>query len=190
MTTLRLISLDDAVVLPGMSVTMSVDVGGDARVFLIPRQDKGFAKVGVVAEVGERTSGGRHGLVNLTALHRGLPGAARSGQDGVLRVDVEERPDTVTPGTTTRELEREYRAVVEELLELRGDDGRVSAFLRSVTHPGALADTTGYAPDLTFAQRLQLLEALDVAERLSLALQFQRERLAERRVRKRIQDDV
>jgi len=90
----------------------------------------------------------------------------------------------------TRELEREYRAVVEELLELRGDDGRVSAFLRSVTQPGALADTTGYAPDLTFAQRLQLLEALDVVERLSLALQFQRERLAERRVRKRIHDDV
>jgi ATP-dependent Lon protease len=190
MTTLRLISLDDAVVLPGMSVAMSVDVGDDARVFLIPRQDKGFAKVGVVAEVGERTAGGRHGFVNLTPLHRGLPGAARSGQDGVLRVDVEERPDPVTPGTMTRELEREYRAVVEELLELRGDDGRVSAFLRSVTQPGALADTTGYAPDLTFAQRLQLLEALDVVERLSLALQFQRERLAERRVRKRIHDDV
>ena len=26
----------------------------------------------------------------------------------------------------TRELEREYRAVVEEILELRGDDGRIS----------------------------------------------------------------
>ena len=46
----------------------------------------------------------------------------------------------------TRELEREYRAVVEEILELRGDDGRIAAFLRSITEPGALADTAGYSP--------------------------------------------
>ena len=52
--------------------------------------------------------------------------------------------------TLTRELEREYRAVVEEILELRGDDGRISAFVRSITHPGALADTAGYSPDLNF----------------------------------------
>ena len=38
--------------------------------------------------------------------------------------------------------------MVEEILELRGDDGRVSAFLRSISEPGALADTSGYSPDL------------------------------------------
>ena len=80
--------------------------------------------------------------------------------------------------------------MVEEILELRGDDGRISAFVRSITEPGALADTAGYSPDLNFAQKLQLLETLDVVERLTLALQFQRERLAELQVRKRIRDDV
>ena len=97
----------------------------------------------------------------------------------MLRVDVDERPDQVPPAHLTRELEREYRAVVDEILELRGDDGRISAFVRSITSPGALADTAGYSPDLNFAQKLQLLETLDVVERLKLALQFQQERLAE-----------
>src|SRR5262249_12245475 len=43
---------------------------------------------------------------------------------------------------------------------------------------------------LSFAQKVQLLETFDVVERLNLALQFQRERLAELQVRKRIHDDV
>src|SRR5207245_4770235 len=50
--------------------------------------------------------------------------------------------------------------------------------------------TAGYSPDLTFDQKLELLEALDVVERLRLALRLQQERLAELRVRKRIRDEV
>ena len=109
----------------------------------------------------------------------------------MLRVDFESasRPCAGRPALT-RELEREYRAVVDEILELRGDDGRIRAFVRSITDAGALADTAGYSPDLNFTQKLQLLETFDVVERLKLALQFQRERLAELQVRKRIRDDV
>ena len=105
-------------------------------------------------------------------------------------VDVEEKPDVTPPRSRTLELEREYRAVVHEILELRGDDGRVAAFVRSITEPGALADTAGYSPDLTFAQKVELLQTLDVVERLTLALRLQRERLAELQVRKRIREDV
>src|SRR4029079_9928337 len=64
------------------------------------------------------------------------------------------------------------------------------AFVRSISEAGALADTAGYSPDLNFTQKRQLLETLDVVERLKLALQLQRERLAELQVRKRIHDDV
>jgi ATP-dependent Lon protease len=110
--------------------------------------------------------------------------------DGRLFVEVEERSDPVPVDGRTRNVEREYRAVVEEILELRGDDGRVSAFLRSITEPGALADTSGYSPDLSYEQRVALLQTLDVTERLELALGYQRERLAEMQVRKRIRDDV
>jgi ATP-dependent Lon protease len=110
--------------------------------------------------------------------------------DGRLFVEVEEHPDEVPVDGRTRNLEREYRAVVEEILELRGDDGRIQAFVRSITEPGVLADTSGYSPDISYENKVELLQTLDVTERLELALKFQRERLAELQVRKRIREDV
>src|SRR5205814_10124201 len=55
---------------------------------------------------------------------------------------------------------------------------------------GALADPSGYSPDLNYEQKVNLLLTLDVTERLELALGYQRERLAELQVRKRIREDV
>ncbi len=191
MSRLRLVPLDDAVVFPGMSVTLPIDVGTDQRVLLVPRQGSAYARVGVVAEVSERVQMQGHGFaVSLLGVHRAVPGAAAADETGVLRVDVEEHPDVAPAPTLTRELEREYRAVVDEILGLRGDDGRISAFVRSITHPGALADTAGYSPDLDAAQKIALLETLDVVERLQLAIRFQQDRLTELVVRKRIRDDV
>jgi ATP-dependent Lon protease len=186
-----LVPLEDIVVFPNMNVTLTVDVGSEERVLLVPRHDNDYAGVGTVAEVTDRVrlpGGGR--AVALNGLHRGVAGAAETDARGRLRVQVEERPDPEESGARMRELETEYRAVVEEILELRGDDGRISAFVRSITEPGALADTAGYAPDLTFEQKVQLLETLDVRERLELATQFQRERLTEMQVRRRIREDV
>src|SRR5262245_53518124 len=191
MTRLMLVSLDDMVVFPGMTVTLPLDAGNDKHVLLVPRRGNEYAKVGVVAEVTERVQlPGRGAAASLTGLHRGVPGAAQTGRDGLLRVDVEEHPDTTPAPSFTRELERDYRAVVEEILELRGDDGRLSAFVRSITQPGALADTAGYSPDFNVAQKIELLETLDVVERLKLALRLQRERLTELHVRKRIRNEV
>src|SRR5205823_753752 len=126
----------------------------------------------------------------LAGSHRGVIGAAASDSQGRLRVDVEERPDDEPRTGRVKELELEYRAVVEEILELRDADERVGAFLRSIVEPGALADTCAYSPDLSFAQRVELLETVDVVERLELALRLQRERLAELQVRRRIREDV
>jgi ATP-dependent Lon protease len=191
MPRLLLIPLEDTVVFPGMEATLPVDPGDETQVFLVPRHESDYATVGVVAEVGERMRlPGRIRAVQLSALHRGIAGAAQSDPQGRLWVDVEERPDETPPPSKTRELEREYRAVVEEILELRGDDGRVSAFVRSITEPGALADTSGYAPDLTYEQKVELLQTVDVIERLGFALELQRGRLAELQIRKRIREDV
>jgi ATP-dependent Lon protease len=191
MPTYRLIPLDDTVLFPHMQATLPVEVGSDARVFVVPRHGTDYARVGVVAEVQERLQlPGGASAVSLGGLHRGVAGAAQPGRDGSLRVEVEERPDVAPPRARTAELEREYRAIVYEILELRGDDGRVRAFVRSITDPGALADTSGYSPDFTFEQKVDLLQTLDVAERLALAVKLQRERLAELQVRKRIREDV
>jgi ATP-dependent Lon protease len=191
LSTLLLVPLDDIVVFPNMNVTVTVDVGDEERVFLVPRHQGEYAKVGTVAEVDEliRLPGGGR-AVNLAGLHRGIAGAAHTDPDGNLRVEVEERPDEEPPGAQTRELEREYRATVEVILELRGDDGRIASFVRSIRETGTLADTVAYAPETTFEQKIELLEALDVVERLGIALRLQRERLAEMQVRKRIRDDV
>ncbi len=62
--------------------------------------------------------------------------------------------------------------------------------MRSISETGALADTTGYSPDITFEQKVKLLETVDVRARLELALELQRERLALMQVRQRIQEDV
>jgi ATP-dependent Lon protease len=192
-TRLLLVPLDDVVVFPGMSVTLAVDTGDEDRVLLVPRHEQEFANVGTVAEVADRVRlpGGAR-AVALQGLHRGIAGAAHTMPDGRLYVEVEERPDATgqTLDGRTRNLEREYRAVVEEILELRGDDGRVSAFLRGIMEPGALADTSGYSPDLSYEQKVELLQLTDITARLELALRLQRERLAELQVRKRIREDV
>jgi ATP-dependent Lon protease len=190
-TLLRLVPLDDAVVFPGMDVTLPLAIGEEAQVLLVPRHGNHYAKVGVIAKVVERVRmPGRTQAVALSALHRAVVGAAQPGSDGELRAYVEEHPDVLPPPAKTHDLEREYRAVVNEILELRGDDGRLAAFLRSITGAGALADTAGYAPDLTYEQKVSLLEELDVTDRLRLALELQRGRLAELQVRKRIREDV
>jgi ATP-dependent Lon protease len=188
---LLLVPLEDTVVFPGMTVTLTVDVGDEDLVLLVPRHESEYAKVGTVAEVADRVRlpGGAR-AVALTGLHRAVIGAAHTDSQGRLRVEVDERPDENPPPVQTRELEREYRAVVEEILELRNADERISAFLRSITEAGALADTVAYAPDITFENRVELLEKVDVVERLEYALGLQRERLAEYQVRRRIREDV
>ncbi len=174
-----------------MDVTLPVSVGSESRVLLVPREDGRFASVGVVAEVGQalRLPGGVR-AVTLKGLHRAVAGSAHPDQEGNLRVEVDERPDENPPRSQTIELEKEYRAVVAEILDLRGDDGRIASFVRAIEEVGTLADTCGYSPDLTFAQKVEILETFDVKERLRRALDLQRERLTELQLRKRIREDV
>jgi ATP-dependent Lon protease len=188
---LLLIPLEDSVVFPNMSATLAIDTGDEERVLLVPVHEGEYARVGTVAEVTDvlRLPGGGH-AVALQGLHRGVAGAASTGADGRLRVEVDEQPDENPPRVRTAELEREYRATVEEILELRDADPRVRDFVRAISDAGALADTTGYAPDVGFAEKVELLEAVDIVERLELALRIQRERLAELQVRRRIREDV
>jgi ATP-dependent Lon protease len=191
LSNLLLIPLEDSVVFPNMSVTLAVDVGEAERVFLVPVHEGEYASVGTVAEVSEtmRLPGGGS-AVTLSGLHRGVAGAASTGPDGRLRVEVTEHIDEEPPRVQTAELEREYRAVVEEILELRDADARIREFVRAISGAGALADTSAYAPDISFADKVELLETIDVVERLKLSLRLQTERLAELQVRRRIREDV
>src|SRR5262249_58436977 len=115
----------------GMTAHLAGDGAADARVRVGPRHESVYAKVGTVAEVVERgrLPGGAQ-VATLTGLHRALIGAAETGAGGRLYVEVEERPEETPAPIRTRELETEYRAVVQEILELREADPRIGEFLR------------------------------------------------------------
>ncbi len=191
---LLLVPVDDTVVFPDMTISLPIDVDvevGD-RVLLVPRDEDGvYANVGVIAdvtEIGRLPRGGRAAVI--TGGDRGVPGVAKTGADGRLYVPVQPHPDERPPRARTAEAEREYRAIVEEIIEIRGIDARVSQFVRAITDAGTLADTAGYSPDLRHDQKVQILETLDVEARLALAIELQREVLAELQVRRRIRDDI
>src|SRR3989440_2131055 len=198
---LPLLPLTSGVVLPGMVVTMAVesdDAGsalaaaraGDGRLILVPRFDNGrYASVGTVATVetaGELPSGLR--AVVVRGLQRARVGAGVAGTGSALWVQVEPVDDPI-PSDRANELAREYRAVVENVLEYRGA-GQIAEALRGITDPGAMADTAGYSPDLSFEQKVDVLETLDTEERLAKVTAWARETLAELELRQRIRSDV
>jgi ATP-dependent Lon protease len=190
---LLLVPVDDTIVFPDMTVSLPIDdVSVGERILLVPRDEHGvYANVGTIVEVTELARlprGGQAAVLSGDA--RGVPGVARTGPDGRLYVPVERHPDENPPRAHTASAEREYRAIVEEIIELRSIDSRVSAFVRSIDKAGSLADTAGYSPDLTHAQKVRVLEALDVEDRLAIAIELQREVLAELQVRRRIRDDI
>src|SRR5437763_15419348 len=104
---LILVPLDDIVVFPNMSATLTIDVGDEERVLLVPRHGDEFATVGTVAGGIDRVRlpGGAR-AVELMGLHRGIAGAARNGLRGELREDVHERPADVADDGRTHERDR------------------------------------------------------------------------------------
>jgi len=126
MEKLRLVALDEVVVFPGMTVTLSTDAGHEKQVFLVPRKGSEYARVGV--DVSERARIPGRGTASLvTGRERAIAGAATSDSEGVLRVEVQRRPDETSPRSRFADIEREYRAVVGEILEIRGDVMKESA---------------------------------------------------------------
>src|ERR687885_112386 len=98
METMLLIPVDDSVVFPGMAVTLTIDVGDEEQVLLVPRKGEEFASVGTVAEVAERARlpGGGGGAPLPRA---GRPAAARGGlPPGPPAPGGGRPPPTPTPG--------------------------------------------------------------------------------------------
>src|SRR2546423_3360670 len=199
---LPLLPLNSGVVLPGMVVTMAVESNeadaalsaakaGDGRLILVPRLDSGrYANVGTIAAIenaGELPSGLR--AVVVRGLQRARVGVGVPGTGSALWVQVEPVDDDVAPSDRALELAREYRAVVENVLEYRGA-GQIAEALRGITDPGAMADTAGYSPDLSFEQKVEVLETVDLEARLAMVLAWQREVLADLALRDRIRTDV
>jgi ATP-dependent Lon protease len=157
---------------------------------LVPRQESRYARVGTVAQIEEmgRTPGGVQALV-IRGLHRALIGSGVAGTGDAIWVQIEPRPDPDDVGERAHSLAREYRATIENIVEARGVP-QVAEFLRGIDNPGALADMAGYSPDLTFDQKIEVLETLDVEARLEKVLGWTKDILAEVTLKDKIRSEV
>ena len=198
--TLPLLPLKSGVVLPGMVFTMALESGeskaaveaarsAGGRLLLVPHIEGRFASVGVVAEVMEEGDlpGGLPAVV-VRGDARAVIGTGVPGTGDALWVEAEPLAEA-EPTAAVNELAREYRAVLENILHSRGA-GRIAAQLREISEPSRLADVSGYSPDLSLTQKVQVLETLDVEERLRLVLGWARDTLADLALRERIKTDV
>ena len=197
---LPILQLDDVVVLPGMTVTLAVEgdtqraavaaaQNGNRLLLLVPHVGGVYSSIGTVAQVvesGKLPTGADVSIFK--GMHRARIGSGQSDVGGALWVQVEPLPDG-EPTERSRELAREYRALIENLLESRGA-GRVIDAVRSVRDPGHLADLAGYSPDLSVEQRVEVLEAIDVEERLSKLIVWTKDILADASVREKIRTEV
>jgi ATP-dependent Lon protease len=198
--TLPLLPLKSGVILPGMVFTMALE-SSEARVaveaarsagghlLLVPHIEGRYSNVGVIAEVMEEGSlpGGLDAIV-IRGDQRATIGTGVPGTGDALWVEAEPIDDgESTPAVV--ELAREYRAVLENILLSRGAR-QVAAQLREITEPGRLADVAGYSPDLSLAQKVEVLEMIDVEARLRLVLGWARDTLADLTLRDRIKNDV
>jgi ATP-dependent Lon protease len=199
---LPLLPLTAGVVLPRMVVTLTletqearaaVDAARSAgeTLLLVPRAENGaYARVGTVAVIEEmgQTPGGVQALV-IRGLHRALIGSGVAGTGEAIWVQAEAQPDPDKASERAEELAREYRATLENIIEAR-DVPQVAEFLRGIDEPGALADMAGYSPDLSFEQKIEVLETLDVEQRLEKVLAWAKDTLAQLALRDKIRSEV
>jgi ATP-dependent Lon protease len=199
--TLPLVPLTAGVVLPHMVVTLAVDNpetraavaaarSGDNLVLLVPKVEDRYARVGTIAQVedaGKLPSGIEAAIIR--GLHRGIIGSGVAGTGEAIWVQAQPAPDPEEFSDAVQDLAREYRATIESIVESRGAPA-VAEFLRGISHPGAMADTSGYSPDLSLEQKVEILETIDVEERLNKVLAWARDTLAETSLKDKIRSEV
>jgi ATP-dependent Lon protease len=215
---LPILALDDDVVLPGMVVPLdlsdadvrtAVDAAqaatsdrvpgsgirsvtseaGKAKVLLVPRQDGRYGSVGtvgVIEQVGRMPKGRAVAVVRGSGRVR--VGSATTGPGAALWVEASVLPD-VAPTEDISDVVHEYKGLLSAILQQRGAWQMVDS-VQQVDDVSALADLAGYAPYLSVAQKVILLETPDVAARVRQALTWAKEHLAELDVSETIRKDV
>jgi len=196
-----LLPLNNGVVLPNMVVTIPLERedaqaalqaarAGDRLVLLVPRVEGRYASLGTVARVEDsRKLPNGVEVAVLQGLYRATVGSAAAGTGPALRVVAQEAYDLNPQSEQARVLAREYKALIENLLEIRGA-GEVVQMVQGIDKPSQLADLSGYSPDLSLERKVEVLTTLDVEERLRRLIEWTREILAEASLKDKIRNDV
>src|SRR2546429_193852 len=198
---LPVLPMDDVVVLPHMSVTLAVEGDdqkaaieaarqGNRLILLVPRIEGKSGATDTAArwgEWGELRTGAEAFMMRGECGARLGSGQADIG--GALWVKADPIVDPEPPTEKSQELAREYRALLENLVESRGVP-QVVQFLRAARTPGHLADLAGYSPDLSTEQKLEILEMVDLEERLSTLIKWTKAILADASLKEKIRSEV
>ena len=196
-----LLPLTNGVVLPNMVVTIPMEREeaqaavaaarqGDGLVLLVPRVGGRYAAIGTVAKLEDsRKLPNGIEVAILQGLYRASVGSAAGGTGPALRVLAQPAQDVNPLTETSHVLAREYKALIENLLELRGA-AEVVQMVHGIDKPSQLADLSGYSPDLSLGRKVEILETLDVEVRLQKLIEWTREILAEASLKDKIRNDV
>ena len=196
---LPVLPLTSGVVLPQMMVTLALATdeakaaaaaaSEGSRLLLLPRDEHGrYATVGAIAvvdDIGTLSDGTPAVVVQATG--RAVVGTGVIGDTAALWVHVEPVVEP-EPSEAAKALAAELRATVAALFE--GVGGRRPEILRGIDDPGALADLAGWWPELSTERKVELLETVEVEERVAKVLAWAKAALAEHELAKKIRQDV
>ena len=194
--TLPVLPLRNGVVFPHMVVTLRIETEegttavaaaeqSDRLMLLVPKVNGNYATVGTVAQIQDADGGN----VVVEGLARARVGAGRTDEQGALWVDAEQYPEADVHDEALDDLVGEYRAVVGEVLSHRGMGG-VAERILGIENPSRLADLAVYSPDLSLEQKVELLETLDIRERLGKLMSWMGEVLADLTLRAKVRDSA
>jgi ATP-dependent Lon protease len=210
-TELPLVALRETVIFPEMIVPLQVGrdksvaalnaaVAEGGRIALVtqrqadqediadPAQLYAVGTVAKIAQVVQLQDGTVRAIIQGQARMR-LHGFAQT--EPFIRARIEELSEGPSTDVEVQALMRSVQAQVEQYVQVGAPvppEAAVAA--RNITEPGLLADMTAYSPDMTTEQRQELLETIDVAERLRIASAFLAHQIEVHELKGRIQSEV
>ena len=208
---LPLVALRETVIFPEMIVPLQVGreksvnalnaaVAGSSLIALVTQRRAEQEEIADPAELYE--VGTLAKIAQVVQLQDGTVRAIVQGQ-GRLRLHgftetspyllarVEELPDIAPTGVEIEALMKTVQGQIEQYVQSGAPvppEAAVAA--RNITEPGLLADMVAYSPDMTTEQRQELLETVDVVERLKLCSAFLARQVEILELKGKIQSEV
>ena len=196
---LPLLPLTTGVVLPGMVVTLTiesdeaqaaVEAADGGELLLVPRVGDRYARVGTVAQVEDvgRLRNGTEALV-IRGLHRAVVGLGVPGTGGATWVQVE----PVEDADRHRARRRSWRASTapsSRTSSRRAASRRSPSSSAGSPTPARSPTPAATRPTCRFEQKVEVLETLDVEQRLEIVLGWAKDVLAELELKEKIRTDV
>ncbi|MEM9039433.1 MAG: endopeptidase La [Actinomycetota bacterium] len=192
-------------VLPGAAITLTLTSrsmragvetarSNDGRLLLTGGDERTLGVIASVPNVGNLPNGEPAAIIQadrrarITTTHVDEAGGETGSTDGVDLVDVEILLDPPA-SESVRAAERELRATLELIAGLR-NSRRLPELLRTIDEPGRLADAVALWAEFEDDDRLRVLQAVDVSDRVDAIHSWARNHLAELQVAETIRNDV